>query len=387
MNDLIIQNMSSWTDWPLAGGKFVNRNFHILQELKKRPEIRKILSLDFIPFTTKRAIRNFWENIVKGPNGKVLKQTLNSKLIKIDDKIYVYSTTKNCLQKQDEITNDIKNIAEKLKFENIIYWSYFPMFVAPFKKFNAKVKIFDAVDDWRENDILKPYSEILSKNYEIIAKKADCIFTVSKEIRQIFKTNQNVHWIPNGVDFNFFSKRTIGNPLKEIKKPIIGYVGQIEKRLDFKLLEYLASKNEFLLVLIGLVWKNADVSKLKTFKNVHFLGQKDYSQLPSYLQNFDVGIIPHKTDGFAKTMNPLKMYEYLAAGIPVVSTPVSGVDQFKEIIHVADTKEDFFQEIKKALRENEELGVRKRLQKSRQSAVNQYTWKSRMNTMLSRIIS
>jgi len=123
-------------------------------------------------------------------------------------------------------------------------------------------------------------------------------------------------------------------------------------------------------VLIGWKWGRTDFSKIENYANVHFLGQKNYEELPQYINKFSVAIIPHKIDQFTKSMNPLKIYEYLAAGKQVVSTPVAGLELFENDIKVGNTKQEFNQHVLDLLKKNKsnKEGQNKFLNKFRKSA-------------------
>jgi len=146
------------------------------------------------------------------------------------------------------------------------------------------------------------------------------------------------------------------------------------------LIKFLAEHNpEKSLVLVGPVWNEQDEVKLnlEKYKNVHFLGYKKYNEAPMYIQQFDVGIIPHKKAGFSASTNPMKMYEYLACGKPVVASSNIGTDNVDEMILTADGYQDFNKAIDQALKENN-----KEQEKRRRDFVKQYSWFNTVNKML-----
>jgi len=129
--------------------------------------------------------------------------------------------------------------------------------------------------------------------------------------------------------------------------------------------------------LAGPVWKKAKTDRLKKMPNVHFLGPISYHDLPELYNYFDIGIIPHQITKFTKSMNPLKMYEYLACGLPVVTTPVAGTDQFRKFIKVAETRTDFIAALKHYLADP---GDQVEKEKRRQ-AVRGHSWQNRLDRM------
>ncbi|NQU99602.1 MAG: glycosyltransferase, partial [Parcubacteria group bacterium] len=124
----------------------------------------------------------------------------------------------------------------------------------------------------------------------------------------------------------------------------------------------------------------AKIDEIKNKKNIYFLGRIKYQELPNYLNNFDIAIIPHKINDFTKSMNPLKLYDYLACGKPIITTPVAGIDNFRDLISIASPKEEFNNKIQEALQNNN-----RDLEEKRIDSVRDYSWKSRVNKMMSYI--
>ncbi len=395
--DLVIFNMSHWKTWQQYVGKtrrplifqqtgIVNRNYHILHQLLKHPQIKKALLVDLIPFTAKRTLRVWSESILGSVPGKNVTAHFyvhggRSKVTEIAPGRFVYSTSRNLIQpgQDNAIWTEISSILETAKFANLLLWSYFPMYALPFSKISG-TKVFDAVDDWREHPYCKNWRALLDQNYRQIDQFAQAIFTVSPQVKKIFPTNKNVYWIPNGIDWQHFQK--VGDKLKprlsKITKPCIGYLGIIESRLDYDLLEKIAQAFPHCsLVLGGPVWDKAVTRRFKKYPQVHFLGPISYHDLPELYHGFDVAIIPHRITPFTKSMNPLKMYEYLACGLPVVTTPVAGTEQFDSLIRVAGNDREFLSAIKFYL--DHPLSTSEK--DKRRQAVQAYTWESRINEM------
>jgi glycosyltransferase involved in cell wall biosynthesis len=407
--NIIMFGMSNYTDWQHG---IANRNYHVLQTLAKIERVGKIVAIDFLPigFNWERKVKYFYRNLLKGVkacdakkriyvgSGETRFGDLTSRCYQITSKIYVYSS----INRLNIILSELAKIKERLELDNLIVWSYNP-FIADLQKIkqalDVKSVIFDAVDDWSKHSVYRDKKEILENNYQKIKKEADIIFTVAKELAEgLFGGSVatpptppyqggGVHWIPNGVDVEHFSKKLkIPDDLKNIKKPIIGYEGVIQDRLDIDLIKYLAQKNQDKsFVFVGWLWRGLDEiinHEFANLENVIFLGRRTYDELPAYIQAFDVAIIPHKVDEFTKSMNPLKMYEYLACGKPIVSTDVSGVGEFANFIKVADSKEEFSKYINEALgQDNEEL------KQKRVEAVARHSWEDRVDRMLEIILT
>ena len=372
-------NMSSYSEWDEGVS---NRNYHVLQQLLDNEQVGKILAIDYLPLNFKRALRNYKENnVLSIKNSKIIKRNMVSKVTKVSHKLYIYSDIRFFLSPQ-LVLKSIKKITEDLDFKETITWSFFP-FIAPYLNIlEPKLNIFDAVDNWLSHSSYKKEKDKLKEAYHIIKKEADLIFVVSDNLFELFDNQDNTYWIPNGVDLKHYKQKfsLYNRDIADIKKPIIGYIGVIQDRVDLDLIKYLARHNiNKSIILVGPVWNEQDQAKLELDKekNVYFLGYKKYREAPMYIQQFDVGIIPHKGDNLTASMNPMKMYEYLACGKPVVSTKNTGSDNLKDMVAIAKDYEDFNKKINKALENNSKEEVEKR-----KEFVKQYSWFKTFQKML-----
>jgi len=156
--------------------------------------------------------------------------------------------------------------------------------------------------------------------------------------------NTNCIIVPNGVNYNHYAN--IGEKpleLQNLEGPIIGYVGAIAYWFDQELICKLATMHpDWNFVLIGSIYTNVD--KLELYSNIHLLGKKEYQLIARYMQNFDVGIIPFENNELIINTNPIKYYEYIAAGIPVVSTIMPELIS-KPYVKVTNSLNEFENEI------------------------------------------
>jgi teichuronic acid biosynthesis glycosyltransferase TuaH len=377
--DLILFNMSNYSEWDEGVS---NRNYHVLKQLLQREEIGKILAIDYLPLTFKRAVRNYKEDLVLNvEDSKIIKRSLTHKVSQISDKLYVYSDV-NFFLRPNQALRNIKNTALKLNFGDFVVWSFYP-FVAPYwQTLGQKLTVFDAVDNWLVHSSYDKYKTRLEESYDIIKNDTDLIFTVSNNLLTFFDNQPNVYWIPNGVDVKHYNQKfsLVNRDIADIPKPIIGYIGVIQEKVDIDLLKYLARQNpKKSFVLVGPVWNEQDKARTELDKedNIYFLGYKKYSEAPMYIQQFDVGIIPHKQEAFAASTNPMKMYEYLACGKPVVSSQGAGTENISDMISLAKSHEDWHDKINEALKNNTQ-----KIQETRQQFVKQYSWLNTVNKMM-----
>lgn len=198
-----------------------------------------------------------------------------------------------------------------------ILWLTVPSHVNLIENYDPDLVIYDAVDE--------PKGEFASwaPYYPTILERANLIFCSSRSIYDYFSTRHpHVHLVPNGVDFIHFSPPPKDRPSDlPLGKPIIGYSGAIAPWIDWELLKVAIQENPgFNFVFIGALFQ---LNKFPlNYRNVFYLELKPYQELPAYLHHFDVGLIPFLQTEMTKGCNPIKLYEYYAAGIPVLGTPL-----------------------------------------------------------------
>jgi glycosyltransferase involved in cell wall biosynthesis len=157
--------------------------------------------------------------------------------------------------------------------------------------------------------------------------------------------NPNTILVPHGVDYDHFSravKEDLPAPpdIASIPRPRLGFFGLIRDWVDLDLLAEVARRRrDWQIVLLG--DSTVDLTPYRSIPNMHFLGRKPYADLPAYCRQFDVGLIPFKINELTRAVNPIKLREYLAAGLPVVSTPLPEVELYGPSVNVAKGPEAF----------------------------------------------
>jgi glycosyltransferase involved in cell wall biosynthesis len=210
-----------------------------------------------------------------------------------------------------------------------------------------------------------------------LCREADLVITTSETLCQDRRRfNANTHWVPNGVDLQHFAR--IAAPaaeLENVRRPVIGFVGGLSEWVDISLLKQLAERRkEWSFVLVGPA--SANVSTLENANNVHLLGPRAYEALPRYLAAMDVALIPFKDDRVTFHADPIKAYEYLAAGLPVVATDMPALRRLDHVVRLARTSQDFEVQINAALNEGRDT---KKAQ--RQAEAQRHSWSSRFETI------
>jgi GT2 family glycosyltransferase len=245
---------------------------------------------------------------------------------------------------------------------------WFPL-VNYFKDTYHAVVVFDVLDEFSGFSNAHPD---IKKFEEQMTGIADYFICTSRKIYEGLKSKKNnVQLIPNAVEFNFFNRLPKNKLLKDLAKPIIGYYGAIAEWFDIGLIEFIArQKPGWNIVLIGHTF-GAALNRLEQFANVHLLGEKPYDSLPGYLYWFDVCLIPFKLSDLILSCNPVKFYEYISSGKPVVSTNLPEIHPYSDIVYLATGKEEFLEKIQLALKENDVKIRKKRINTAKKNDWNQ----------------
>lgn len=243
--------------------------------------------------------------------------------------------------------------------------------------------IYDCMDDHAG---FSNTSEALLSLEPNLIKMADLVVTSSMDLYNNAKTfNPSVYLIPNAAEYEHFAVDRYETPsdISQISGPIVGYIGAIADWFDMELVYEVASRNpDWNFVLIGDTYFS-DITQIEALPNVYLLGERSYGDLPKYLGHFDVCMIPFVMNRLTQATNPVKVYEYLATGKPVVSTELPELHTMRQYVCLADGAEAFEQAIRQALEEKDDLSL---IEKRRQFAASN-TWTDRFNDFRSLVLS
>ena len=240
--------------------------------------------------------------------------------------------------------------------QNFTSWYYTPMALTFSRQLQPERVIYDCMDElshFKDAPI-----ELLDLETELL-EKAGLVFTGGHSLYEHKKTRHtNIHAFPSSIDFAHFSsaRRDQADPHDqcEIPHPRIGFFGVLDERFDHQLIRQAAAQRpDWQFVLIGPVVK-IDPEILPKADNIHYLGMKSYIDLPQYLAHWDLAMLPFAINDSTKFISPTKTPEYLAAGKPVVSTPIRDVIRpYSEmgLVHIADTVADFINAAEAAMKE------------------------------------
>lgn len=267
----------------------------------------------------------------------------------------------------------IKFKTHQLGFNNIVLWLYHPFNYCLLRWFKKRmVSCFDWAEDWGQyfTEFSPKRRRYVSYLEEKVVKDVDIVFVVSRKLwERAKKINNNSYQILDGTIPEIFAnyERRIPDEMKNIPHPILGYVGAVFTRLDLDLIAELSQNlPRCSIVLIGnILFPPEKLMKIKQ-KNIFLLGGKSYEELPNYMMNFDVCILPYIA--IADTSPPTKIYDYFATGLPVVSTYLPVLEDFSNLVKLAHTKEEFISFVNEALNENDEDIRKRRVEKAKENS-------------------
>lgn len=240
------------------------------------------------------------------------------------------------------------------RFASPVQWFYTPM-PAPFMigAFGEVVNVYDCMDELA-NFRFAP-DELVHRERFLLAR-ADVVFAGGRALADAkSRFHDNVHFFGCGVDAAHFGRArdrdlAVALPLQSLPKPVLGYVGVIDERLDYSLIAHLSEQMPSAsIAMIGPIVK-VDPADLPRAANIHWFGQQDFQTLPSFIKGFDVCLMPFAINKATEYINPTKTLEYMATGKPIVSTPVPDVVRnFTPIVAVADSAAAYLAAVQGAL--------------------------------------
>ena len=248
----------------------------------------------------------------------------------------------------------INNLFTNMNIERYFSWYYTPMALPFTDHLTPEVVVYDCMDELSAFKFAPPELAILEKE---LLKKADVVFTGGQSIYEAKKdAHHNIYPFPSSIDKHHFGKaRTIKDDpaeQKNIKGPRFGFFGVIDERFDIELIDAVAkAKPEWQFILLGPVVK-IDPATLPRYDNVHYLGGKKYEDLPDYLAGWDIAMVAFAMNESTKFISPTKTPEYLAAGKPVISTPIRDVVRpygDNKLVHIVSNADEFIRAAEKEL--------------------------------------
>jgi glycosyltransferase involved in cell wall biosynthesis len=256
------------------------------------------------------------------------------------------------------LVGSIQLICRRLRFRNPITWTFVPSSADVVGQLGEKLILYHCVDEYSQfSDASK---EAITQIEEKLLRKSDLVIVSAQKLYESKRLiNPNTYLVRHGVDFEHFaqscrSSLEIPQEIASLPRPIIGFHGLIASWVDIELIEKIARAHpEWSIVLLGKAQTHDGTRRFdKSLKNIHWLGRKEYSELPAYCKAFDVAIVPFVVNELTINANPLKMREYLAAGLPVVSTDIPEAYAFGNLVTVGYDHDHFIRKIESVIEQS-----------------------------------
>jgi glycosyltransferase involved in cell wall biosynthesis len=274
----------------------------------------------------------------------------------------------------------IRALMRRLGFVKPVLWVSYPLAEPLVGELGEKFACYDCCDEL--TDLPPKMARIILDGEERLLHKVRMVFVTSEPLLQSLGVrHHSVHLIPNAADVAHFAKTRSENlprpaDLAALKKPLIGFTGSVQHWVDVELIAAGARRRpDWNWVIIGGIHK--DIACFQGLLNIHLLGTKPYADLPAYLRQLDVGLVPFEMKPIVFAADPIKVYEYLAAGKPVVSTAIPRLKVFGDVVRIATGPEEFVAQIERALADSSDEAARRRM-----AVARGHSWESRVEQIV-----
>jgi len=260
----------------------------------------------------------------------------------------------------EKISNDLTLLCEgidtmilDMNIKDAVIVAEFPRWYPLIKYLKDKYHypvVFDALDEYSGFENVAP--DVIDCQNALAELSDEISVTSQKIFDNLARHSSKITIVSNATEFDYFSKLPSSGHLDALKKPIIGYYGAIDKWFDTELVVEMAKSHpDWNIVLIGLTQgSNAEI--LTGFHNVHLIGEVPYKELTKYLCSFDVCLIPFKICDLILSTNPVKFFEYISSGKPVVSTALPELKKYGQLLYLSENHDHFVSNVEQALKEN-----------------------------------
>ncbi|MBX7235124.1 MAG: glycosyltransferase [Caldilineales bacterium] len=256
---------------------------------------------------------------------------------------------------------DLRQTLRRLDMARPLLWLFRYDLGEMVGQLDERLAIYHAVDEYSayalgsEQIEGRDRRQIIRQLEADLIRRVDLVFVTSPALLESKSPlHPHVVLVPNGVDVEHFARPAASVPpdIANLPRPLIGYAGVLNEKIDFDLLAAVAGQHPawtFALVGPNALRNPDELRPLRQLGNVHLLGGKAVEALPAYVQRFDAALMPYRRNEWTRNISPLKLYEYLAAGIPIVSTSIPAIEPFAGVLWQADDAAGFAQALAAAL--------------------------------------
>ncbi|HEV8043142.1 MAG TPA: glycosyltransferase [Bryobacteraceae bacterium] len=252
---------------------------------------------------------------------------------------------------------ELQSMMRKLEVEKPIFWAFFAQSLVV-STFGCDLFVYDCVDDWPSFFSVPVERSWVERVDLALTRRADIVFAGSQPLAdKKAGQSKNIHVVNHAADVDHFLKASapetiVPADIDKLPRPRIGFVGMIDSlRFDAGLIARLAQNPTYQIVIVGGFMNGAE-RLIPTLPNIHVLGMKSVPDLPGYIKGMDVCVMPYLVNETTRYIFPLKLFEYLASGKPIVATPIPAVQQHADFIYVGRTADEIAALVDEALHEN-----------------------------------
>ncbi|MEO7092753.1 MAG: glycosyltransferase [Polyangiales bacterium] len=351
-------------------------NHHVLRELAKT---RRVLWLNSLATRTPKLSSSRDLGKIKRKLGEFFQGPKN-----VENDLWVmsplvlplpHSSVARAINRQ-VLRATIRGLRMRLGIKDFQLWTFLPNTADYVGTLGESLSVYYCVDEWSMFSYLDKQQTVAAE-HELL-DRVDAVFAINHALADAKRERNEATYVsPHGVDHAQFARAlddatVVPADIASLPHPRIGFYGTLQTWVDFELIAHVARHRPgWQIILIG--QQLADVSALRELPNVHLLGQKRHDELPAYCKGFDVGMIPYRIDERMAFVNPLKLREYLSAGLPVVSTAVPEVKRYQSMCEIANTPDEFIAAIERVL-----AGATPQARGARSAAMKNETWAARV---------
>lgn len=271
----------------------------------------------------------------------------------------------------------LRHQLKRLGFSNPILWTYTPHSADLVGSVGERTAVYECVDDFTSSRGLVDAKAIGRMERELIGK-VDLLIVTAPALAESKRAGaRRVVLVPNGVDADHFARAgELGTPVAEavakLRPPVVGYLGTLNYWIDSELLARIAREHPDWTVLhVGPRDMLANTAAFDGLPNLISTGRIPYQDLPQYVKVFDVCVNPYILDGVAEHCSPLKLYDYIATGKPIVSVDMPEARKFEQLIHISDNSDEFVALVEQVIEKGDPRS------EERKAEARRHTWRSR----------
>ena len=351
-------------------------NHHVLRELAKS---RRVLWLNSVGTRTPKLssgrdlgkIRRKLTEFARGP-------------VNVENDLWVFSPLVLPLPhsaaarrvNQQILRATVAMLRRRLGLHDFQLWTFLPNVADYVGTLGEELSVYYCVDEWSMFTYLDGTATVDAERE--LLERVDCVFAINHALADKKReVNPETHVSPHGVDHEVFARALdpatrVPADLAALPRPVIGFYGTIQDWVDLELIAELARRRPaWSFALLG--QQLVDTAAVAGLPNVHLMGRKPHEDLPAYCKGFDVGLIPYRQIERMAFVNPIKLREYLSAGLPVVSTPVPEVVRHAAWCEIGASADDLELAIARVIAEDSPEDRR-----ARSEAMVNETWASRV---------